>query len=131
MIHYAVYNEVGKYIAKGTVVSEEHLPDGNTYIGDVDSVNQYHDLISNGPVEKGTPPGSAYTFDYAAKAWGFDSRIAWADVVRLRDYLLTESDWRVLPDAGQSTLWIDYRQALRDITEQPDPLNIIWPTPPV
>ena len=27
--------------------------------------------------------------------------------------------------------WLDYRQAMRDVTEQSDPLNIIWPTPPV
>ena len=26
--------------------------------------------------------------------------------------------------------WLDYRQALRDITKQPDPMNIDWPTPP-
>ncbi|MGG4054103.1 phage tail assembly chaperone [Delftia tsuruhatensis] len=26
--------------------------------------------------------------------------------------------------------WLAYRQALRDITDQPDPLAIVWPTAP-
>ena len=26
--------------------------------------------------------------------------------------------------------WQAYRQALRDITEQPDPFNIVWPETP-
>jgi len=26
--------------------------------------------------------------------------------------------------------WETYRQELRDITDQPDPFNINWPTPP-
>jgi len=51
----------------------------------------------------------------------------------LRSDLLASTDWTQLPDVPQETkdLWASYRQALRDITEQPDyPTNIIWPTPP-
>ena len=51
-----------------------------------------------------------------------------------RDQLLQQSDWRVVKatDTGIpiSQSWKDYRQALRDITTQTDPFNIIWPTPP-
>lgn len=49
-----------------------------------------------------------------------------------RDELLEACDWRSLPDAqGGSDSWGDYRQMLRDITEQDGfPLIIIWPTPP-
>jgi len=46
---------------------------------------------------------------------------------------LKESDWTQLPDVPQATkdLWTPYRQALRDITDQPGyPHNIDWPTPP-
>ena len=47
---------------------------------------------------------------------------------------LRASDWSVLPDipitAEKKSEWEAYRQALRDITTQPDPFNITWPTPP-
>jgi hypothetical protein len=49
-----------------------------------------------------------------------------------RDQRLKATDWTQLPDVPLTTKekWAVYRQALRDITEQPDPFNIIWPTPP-
>ena len=51
-----------------------------------------------------------------------------------RDQLLQQSDWRVVKAADTgiplSQEWKDYRQALRDITTQSDPFNIIWPTAP-
>lgn len=65
-----------------------------------------------------------------------------ADLVKLqssvaiatRNKLLAVSDWTQLPDvpAATSELWKPYRQALRDITAQPEyPININWPTLPV
>lgn len=51
-----------------------------------------------------------------------------------RDDLLAKSDWRSLPDSPpMSTEWVNYRQALRDITNHPnwphlDPSD--WPTKP-
>jgi hypothetical protein len=56
----------------------------------------------------------------------------WAAVREKRDFRLIASDWTQLPDVPLSTkaAWAEYRQALRDVTEQPDPFNIIWPTPP-
>jgi hypothetical protein len=32
--------------------------------------------------------------------------------------------------APTKEVWAAYRQALRDVTLQPDPFNIVWPTPP-
>jgi hypothetical protein len=57
---------------------------------------------------------------------------AWAATRAQRSQLLQQSDWTQLPDVPLATkdAWAEYRQALRDITEQPDPFNIIWPTPP-
>lgn len=57
------------------------------------------------------------------------------DVLRRRDELLTASDWVVLrsQETGEPVpvSWAEYRQGLRDITEQADfPLNIIWPEQP-
>lgn len=49
-----------------------------------------------------------------------------------RDRLLTECDWRSLPDApGDRDAWIEYRQKLRDMTDQQGfPEIFDWPTPP-
>lgn len=58
----------------------------------------------------------------------------WDWVRATRNRRLANSDWAVLPDVpmtvGRRQQWETYRQSLRDITEQPDPLNIVWPTPP-
>jgi hypothetical protein len=50
-----------------------------------------------------------------------------------RDLLLIASDWTQLPDVPLPTkqAWATYRQALRDITDQPGfPLEVVWPEPP-
>lgn len=52
-----------------------------------------------------------------------------------RDALLAACDWTVLSDSPLETTvkaaWVTYRQALRDITEQPTfPESITWPTAP-
>lgn len=56
----------------------------------------------------------------------------WPVIRRQRDALLVQSDWTQLPDVPLPTkeAWATYRQALRDVTQQPDPRNISWPTPP-
>jgi len=54
----------------------------------------------------------------------------WNTIRQERDQLLSKCDWTQLPDTSlvNKQAWITYRQALRDITLQPDPLNITWPT---
>ena len=56
----------------------------------------------------------------------------WLEVKRVRGVLLQQSDWTQLPDVPLATKepWAEYRQALRDITDQPDPFNIVWPVVP-
>lgn len=58
----------------------------------------------------------------------------WAKVRYKRFQLLADSDWRVTRAAETgvplSAAWQTYRQALRDVTSQPDPFAIAWPTPP-
>ena len=56
-------------------------------------------------------------------------------LIKLERYqLIQSSDWRVVKatDTGipLSQEWKDYRQALRDITTQSDPFNIVWPIAP-
>jgi hypothetical protein len=51
-----------------------------------------------------------------------------------RNRYLSESDWTQLPDSplneSKRNEWVIYRQSLRDITNQEDPFNIIWPIKP-
>ena len=58
----------------------------------------------------------------------------WVRVRAWRDKQLAESDWVRLKamDTGGVVpkSWLDYRQALRDITDQSDPFAIVWPEPP-
>lgn len=50
-----------------------------------------------------------------------------------RDALLAECDWtqaKDIPDSVSSA-WATYRQALRDVPQQPGfPLNVAWPQKP-
>jgi hypothetical protein len=63
-----------------------------------------------------------------------DATQAWVDVRASRDRLMKDTDWMVTRSvergANLSAAWRSYRQALRDITDQPDPFNISWPEPP-
>lgn len=55
----------------------------------------------------------------------------WEAVRFARNNLLTACDWTQLPDAPvDAVVWAEYRQALRDITQQADPFNITWPVAP-
>ena len=55
----------------------------------------------------------------------------WTSVRNQRNTLLAACDWTQLPDAPvDATAWAAYRQELRDITNQPDPFNIVWPQEP-
>lgn len=56
----------------------------------------------------------------------------WAIVRDARNAELDSTDWTQMSDNGMSsvvrTAWVDYRQALRDITTQTLPVS--WPTKP-
>lgn len=60
----------------------------------------------------------------------------WKLVREKRNQLLQESDWTQMLDVVAYASfdfkdnWRNYRQALRDITTQPDPFNITWPIKP-
>jgi len=55
----------------------------------------------------------------------------WTSIRTDRNKRLAECDWTQLSDAPvDSLVWSTYRQALRDITTQADPFNIVWPEAP-
>lgn len=82
-------------------------------------------------------PSPAHKLHAATKTWA-DIRSAqekiadeWFRVRERRNRLLTASDFSQLPDSPRNRqAWAAYRQELRDITQQPDPFNLAWPTPP-
>lgn len=61
-------------------------------------------------------------------------QIKWDNIRKLRNVFLSRSDWTALTDCQLTQTkkdeWATYRQALRDITLQLDPDNIIWPDVP-
>jgi hypothetical protein len=58
----------------------------------------------------------------------------WIQVRYDRNQYLQECDWTQLSDSPltveEKAAWATYRQELRDVTLQPDPFNITWPTKP-
>jgi len=55
------------------------------------------------------------------------------EIRSIRNSLITKTDWTQLPDVPEKikSEWAAYRQALRDVPEQPDfPYNIVWPDKP-
>ena len=55
----------------------------------------------------------------------------WTVIRAERNAKLVASDWTQVADAPvDAAAWAVYRQALRDITTQPDPFNVVWPAMP-
>lgn len=86
------------------------------------------------------PPGLEWRLNLRTMTWE-DPRsdelkmaIARGQVREQRNALLAATDWTQLPDVPLSEerrqQWETYRQALRDVTDQADPFNIVWPEPP-
>lgn len=139
MIHYAYYTNTGRYVQTGTAVSEVSeydIPAGCfVYYGEVVIGSQYHNLVTDEPVDMGTPPNEGYEFDYTSKTWQPNLVYLFHVTKDRRDQLLLESDWTQLPRSPltveQQETWAAYRQELRDVPQQSGfPLTIVWPTPP-
>lgn len=66
-------------------------------------------------------------------SWGDNEQ---ANHVRaVRHQKLTMCDWTQMPDATlepeKRQAWVDYRQALRDLTDSfSSPADVVWPNPP-
>ena len=79
-------------------------------------------------------PSEHHIINFETRQW-IDPRTPeteWPLVRAKRDRLIAATDWTQLPDVPLATkeVWANYRQALRDVTLQPDPFNITWPAPP-
>jgi hypothetical protein len=96
------------------------------------SESHYVDCATLQAMAKPPRPSDTHVFDYATKQWLPDPAAAWQAARVTRNQALAASDWTQLPDVPASTksAWAAYRQALRNITQQPDPHNIVWPVKP-
>lgn len=92
----------------------------------------------SGTVEVPLKPGR--WFEWINNAWQAippDTNELASTARARRDRLISESDFSQLPDVQnllshtQKQQWAEYRQNLRDITNQTEfPLNIVWPNRP-
>ncbi len=94
-----------------------------------DGINFEVDVDGYVPDPEGGEPILAKTF------YGFpDSLIAQVKKDSLREarsQLLAETDWWVLPDRAPTQAQLEYRQALRDITDNYSSLaDVVWPEKP-
>jgi len=85
------------------------------------------ELLTTAPPERPAPSGPRWQLlpdaEIAAMRWGA--------IRARRDKMLAASDFTQLADSPQDKhAWALYRQALRDITSQSDPIDIVWPVPP-
>ena len=103
------------------------------------------DIVFEGPQKHGTPPYS-YTYRDGVEEingkWYTKYTIGQRDKApidkqheenmrRQRDNFIKESDWRAVCDRQLEPEWKEYRQALRDISEQEGfPHDVEWPVDP-
>ncbi len=148
MIHIATYSDTGD--VTGLAYSNDDnayestnqryvVIDAETYAALKKSAGGY---IQDGKVMLRDPMPSLYhDWDVTTKSWvlndqrRLDSMTEEVRVERLR--LLEESDWTDTLSAksrlGEDLYaqWQQYRQALRDVTQQSGfPLDVVWPIPP-
>lgn len=123
----------GQILATGNIPKELLSLQGENVIeGTADDTLQYIDINTKSIIDMPPKPGIYYNFDYQTKSWKSDQQEGLAIIRAQRNYLLKETDWTQGADISDiiKQKWVPYRQALRDITNQPDLENIIWPTPP-
>lgn len=127
--------EITSNISCQSEVVALNVKEGHSFIyGDYSYALYYIDVTSKSPRLKGEPPSTSHVFNYTTKQWELDEELAWTTVKRQRSLLLSKTDWVVAKsiETAQAipAVWLVYRQALRDITLQSDPLNLVWPVEP-
>lgn len=137
MTDYVLCDSDGKIVMAGSCPSnqlEYQKRDGLELIECKASLqDDYYCHDSKQVKAKPNRPSDLHVFCYKSKLWVIDEACALDKVRERRDKLLAESDWAVMPDAPMSDevrqKWLDYRQALRDITKL-DVNNITLPDKP-
>jgi hypothetical protein len=139
-IHYIEAGHDGRILRSGTFVGRSLDDMRAMFPGNLvevpHAVEPCADYLWDGAAAVRLParPSIDHHFDYSRREWLADINRAWAKVRAERDARLAASDWVRLraADLGEPVppKWLQYRQALRDVTYQTDPLNIVWPEAP-
>ena len=132
-LYYTILNINGEIVFSQITQDPEYpIGEGQRLVADqtpdYDSLTQY--IVRVEPV----PEGQNYV-EYQIVDITYTQEELIESALEKRKLLFLECDWTQLPDAQLTTAQVDawkvYRQALRDITEQPDyPNTIIWPVKP-
>lgn len=128
MIYYAISSAAGVVVRWGQAQDEAQ------------ALAQAHadEVVHTSAQPVPSRPSPAFQFNAQAWQWS-DPRTperqvadVWQQVRAQRDRTLAACDWTQLPDVPHTVqrAWQAYRQALRDITQQPDPFKIEWPEQP-
>ena len=138
---YAIYKEDPGPILRIVNNYNWQVRDGEYCLGFTETLDDSTHYVKSGNLIKYPPrPSKYHEFNYTADEWVDDRselevvKQVTAEIRARRDQLLKSTDWVVLrafeTGVPVDKAWLDYRQALRDITLQEDPLNIIWPESP-
>ena len=136
--YFYFYDATGRIVQTGVCPKadlDKQKPPNGLFVAEGQAILGVHYRSDDGQLVPLPPrPSQYHYFDYINKEWVIDLDAASAGVRAERDRLLAESDWTQLPDVPLTTkeAWAAYRQALRDITEQPGfPFDVVWPEPPI
>lgn len=138
MIHFIQIDSAGRILRSGSAPFR-HLKDMPGANGSfrrvphpVPDPNAFY--WDGGLVAVPAAPSLFHHFDVASRGWVIDIGQAWSAVRAERDRRLAACDWVTLraQETGEPVpaQWLAYRQALRDITSEPDPLAVVWPLQP-
>lgn len=137
--NFIVYLPSGQILRTGTCSENDYqyqVQDGELIMeGTANSGTQY---IENGAVvDLPAKPEGEYKFDYTNKTWVANTELAAAIAYGRRDQLLRDGPDRISPvwwasmTTADQLAWMQYRQALLDIPQQPGfPMNVVYPERP-
>lgn len=138
VVEYPVYEgDIRLRYSNVSFASPFEAPDGYEFVVDTHrpAVDYKQNCIEGDPVlSDGVWTRNWLLIDATAQEIADRLNEQWANVRSDRNRRLSACDWTQLPDAPltnvQMAAWAVYRQALRDITTQSDPFNIVWPQEP-
>ena len=118
---------VGSYVIRGDKAQPENETEFNQMFFKVTGIDS-----GGGSIESNDPSDFGVTWSQVSAKL---TELQNAEPMRLlreeRDRLLAQTDWWVLPDHTATQAQLDYRQALRDITNTYTSLDdVVWPSKP-
>ena len=111
---------------------EHQRSDGESIVEGQYSDSEFY-FVNNQPIQIPSKPNDYSYFDFDLKQWVSDVESLKRKIRTERNKLLSNSDWTQLQDVylNNRDQWLEYRQSLRDITNQQSfPFDVVWPQKP-